>query len=513
MRDRVTTFTDATDATNDATNATNVREGRDALAVSRRCPLRDTGGVVVLVAYGAVSIGLWLCMAQWDVLAHHARDFIPLFSAQLLLYAFAAAWLHGQRLTGRGALTAIFAVALLMRLALVWQTPTASDDIYRYVWDGHIQAAGINPYQYPPEDAALIRFRDPAIYPGINRKPVRTIYPPVAEVIFRLVYTLHPNSVTWTKLAFSLLDLGIAALLARMLHQRAMNPCLVLLYAWHPLLVLEVAHSGHVDIAAVLFLLLAIGASQTGQRARAGVWLACAVLVKFYALAALPALMSGALRRRDFRLPLAFAATVVVAYVPFLSVGSHVFGFLGGYAAEEGFVSGDRYFFLQQGLRLIHRLFPVRQGMGYALAPLWLQSPATLYTALMAAVLGAVALWCVVQPPTTWRAIADRTVVLLLLLFIFTTASQPWYLLVLLVCVPLVARPLAIASSIVVACGAYGYLHWWFDARPVWPWWVEYGSRAVALAMIVAWGISLIIATYRRREWVVESPTGLESAI
>ncbi len=495
-----------------STDETNVRGDRNGIAAPRRCSLRDLGGIAMLVVYGAVSIGLWLYLGQWDILAHHAREFIPLFSAQLLLYAFAAAWLHGQRLSGRSTLTAIFAVALLMRLALVWQTPTASDDIYRYVWDGRIQTAGINPYQSPPNSPALVAFRDGAIYPGINRKPVPTIYPPIAEAIFRLVYALHPNSVTWTKFVFSMLDLGVAALLAQMLQRRGMNPCLVLLYAWHPLLLLEVAHSGHIDIAAVLFLLLAIGASQAGKRGRAGVWLACAVLVKFYVLAALPALMSGAVRRRDFRLPLAFAATVVLAYLPFLSVGSHVFGFLGGYAAEEGFVSGDRYFFLQQVLRLTHRLFPTHPGMWSALTPPWIQSPATLYTALMAATLGAVALWCMVQPPPTWRAIADRTVVLLLLLFILTTASQPWYLLVLLVCVPLVARPLAVASSIVVAGGAYGYLHWWFDARPVWPWWVEYGSRAVALAIIVAWGIGVIAARRRQRRELMR-PIELERTL
>ncbi len=386
-----------------------------------------------------------------------------------------------------------------MRLALVWQTPTASDDIYRYVWDGRIQAAGINPYQYPPNDPMLVTLRDTAIYPESTASRCARSIPPWRKRSFassmRCTRTAcrgpSSRSACWT--------LASPRCLPGCCYQRRLNPCLVLLYAWHPLLVLEVAHSGHIDIAAVLFLLLAISASQTGKSGRAGAWLACAVLVKFYVLAALPALMSGALRRRDFRLPLAFAATVALAYVPFLSVGSHVFGFLGGYAAEEGFVSGDRYFFLQQVLRLTHRLFPVRPGMGHALVPPWLQSPATLYTGMMLAALGAVALWCVLQPPATGRAVADRAVVLLLLLFIFTTASQPWYLLVLLVCLPLVARPLAIASSIVVAGGAYGYLHWWFDARPVWPWWVEYGSRAVALVILIAWGISLIITAHRRQ--------------
>ncbi len=89
-------------------------------------------------------------------------------------------------------------------------------------------------------------------------------------------------------------------------------------------------------------------------------------------------------------------------------------------------------------------------------------------------------------------------------------ATEREVYLVLLVCLPLVARPLAIASSLVVAGGAYGYLHWWFDARPVWPWWVEYGSRAVALAILLAWGISMVITAHGRRRWGMAVPAGLE---
>ncbi|MCA1724541.1 MAG: hypothetical protein LC748_09905 [Thermomicrobia bacterium] len=154
----------------------------------------------------------------------------------------------------------IFLVVLGTRLAFVPQTPTVSDDVYRYVWDGRIQAAGINPYRYAPDDPAVARFRDRAIYPGINRKPVPTIYPPIAEGVFRFIYALHPNSVAWTKLALTLLDLVTAALLVGLLARSGIRPERVLLNAWHPFLLLEVGHSGHIDVVAALFMALALWA-------------------------------------------------------------------------------------------------------------------------------------------------------------------------------------------------------------------------------------------------------------
>ena len=62
---------------------------------------------------------------------------------------------------------------------VLFPPPFLSSDMYRYVWDGRVQVAGINPYRYVPADPALQSLRDDAIYPHINRADIaRTIYPP-----------------------------------------------------------------------------------------------------------------------------------------------------------------------------------------------------------------------------------------------------------------------------------------------------------------------------------------------
>jgi hypothetical protein len=114
----------------------------------------------------------------------------------------------------------------------------------------------------------------------------------------------------------------------------------VLIYAWHPLPIWEFAGTGHVDAAAIALMTLAMLAAARDRRALAGLVLAAGTLVKPFALLVAPAIW----RRWDWRLPAAFLATLVVCYLPYLSVGRGVFGYLGEYGDEQGYVDGKGFF-------------------------------------------------------------------------------------------------------------------------------------------------------------------------
>ena len=99
--------------------------------------------------------------------------------------------------------------------------PRTSDDAYRYVWDGRVQAAGINPYRYAPADPALAELRDDAIFPKINRAEYAvTIYPPVAQMFFFLVTRLGEN-VTTMRLAMLGCEAGLVAVIRTPPRRRA----------------------------------------------------------------------------------------------------------------------------------------------------------------------------------------------------------------------------------------------------------------------------------------------------
>ncbi len=177
-------------------------------------------------------------------------------AAMLLPYVAAATWVVWRRPPRRAALVLVVAIAAVLRLALVSGEPALSNDVYRYVWDGRVQAAGINPYRYAPADPELAFLRDAEIYPRLNRIGVQTAYPPVAQGLFGGLYWLHGDSVPWTKLAIVLLDLVAIGLLAYLLARARRPPAWALVYAWHPLVVFELAGAGHVEGLAVLLVLI-----------------------------------------------------------------------------------------------------------------------------------------------------------------------------------------------------------------------------------------------------------------
>jgi hypothetical protein len=268
--------------------------------------------------------------------------FIKLALSQCALFTVAS-WLICKTPGSKTRLTVVLIFAALFRLSILFSAPTLSDDIYRYVWDGRVQAAGINPYRYIPADPNLAALRDDAIYPKINRKDyAHTIYPPAAQMFFFIV-TRVSASITGMKTAMVLAEAVTVWAIILLLNLLGLARDRILLYAWHPLVVWHFAGSGHLDALAIAFIMLAFLARVQGRSALTGIALGIATLVKLYPVALLPALY----RRRDWKSPVAFVATVLCGYIPYLTVGlKGVLGFLPEYTHEEGIESGTRFFLL-----------------------------------------------------------------------------------------------------------------------------------------------------------------------
>jgi hypothetical protein len=181
--------------------------------------------------------------------------------------------------------------ALLMRSLLLATSPSLSDDVFRYVWDGKVRNAGLDPYRYAPSAPELAYLRDP-LWNGINFKSMPTPYPPLAEALFALAYRLVPDSVKAMQFLATTFDLGIVLLLIPMLDRYGLDPRRVLIYAWNPLVVVQFAHSAHYDAAMILPLLGAIFLLAFGRRALSAGLMGVSVLTKLVPMvAALPFLL------------------------------------------------------------------------------------------------------------------------------------------------------------------------------------------------------------------------------
>jgi len=302
----------------------------------------------------------------------------------------AAAVLAG-RAKGRLVLIFILALAIAFRGYALFFEPLLSSDIYRYIWDGIVQAHGINPYRFVPADPALAHLRDATIYPNINRADYApTIYPPVAQFFFLLV----------TRFGTSTVVMRIALL--------GCEAVLMLLGIWLAVL-------GRVQYGALV--------------------IALASLVKPFAALALASIW----RPWDWKMPLAVIAAVVACYLPYVSLGWGVLGFLpSGYLSEEGLLSGEGFWLLS--------LWRLAFGeMRYDVA---------CYAVLAAALLLILAFRVAFRRERTVGTILADVNMLLLAVLLLLSPSYPWYFLIVAPFVALLANAPASAPTWAASIGA-----------------------------------------------------------
>ena len=310
----------------------------------------------------AVIVGLGSLSALIYLINFRIYDFVPAFSglAGIQLYVIMFLCLCALYLCAvlvvlkkipkqdsSWRLTAIiFFLAIFFRLCLIPSDPEVlSKDMYRYIWDGRVQQNGINPYIYPPGAEELKTMRDDRIFPNINRKDYPTLYPAGAQIFFRIFYSLVGDSVSAHKGIMVFFDILTLLLLNALFRAYGFNASRIIIYAWNPLVIFEIAYSGHLEGLTVFLMVAAIYLYAIHKKTLAIIILAVSAAVKMY-----PALLLVAFLNRGDRIKgvITFSATMVVLYLPFLGAGSKITGFLPVYLKNpyESFNAGLKYFLM-----------------------------------------------------------------------------------------------------------------------------------------------------------------------
>jgi hypothetical protein len=350
---------------------------------------------------------------------------------------------------GRPGLLACLAIAALWRLPLLASSPVLSSDVYRYLWDGRIQRLGYNPYVVVPNDPTVAHLHTPATR-QMNNPWVPTPYPPAAELFFRGV-TAIAESVWAIKTALLLCDALVVVVLLRWLTVCGRSPWGVLAYAWNPVVALEGAGSGHVDLLGALLLVTAALWLTKRRTLLATLAITLAVAVKFLPGVLAP-LFWRRVRGRDI---LAGAALLLALYLPFHGAGLLPTGSLAAYFAVWRF-NGPLFAGLE-------RFAPPSVVVGIAVA------------------LGvAVASWSrafvSVDSPSGWAWPIAVTVA-------FAPSVYPWYLLWL---TPFLGTRATLPLAVWTVSSLLTYVVWhpafqrpgW--EPPTWVLWIEYGSIVAA---------------------------------
>ena len=289
-------------------------------------PLRrlDPDARTRLLLIFAVAIAVTVALGTQSLHANSHDGYVGALLLHGLIYSAAVWAVVTTRLSAR-ALWLILGAAILFRI-IAFQVPVGlTTDAYRYVWDGRLQFAGINPYLTVPADPQLAQLQDEAIYPNINGKErYPTIYPPLAQISFLLATRLS-DSIDGVKLFMGLTEAGIVLALLTWLSTLGLPRERVLIYAWHPLPMWEFTAHGHIDAVAVLCVVLALLAAARHRPGWAGAAFAGAFLVKYW-----PVYLAAAVWRRwDWRIPAGAIATVLLLTLPYVWPGIIGFGFPG----------------------------------------------------------------------------------------------------------------------------------------------------------------------------------------
>ena len=425
----------------------------------------------------------------------------------------AAAWLL-RKVPRRASVVLILLGGIFIQAAAVSAPPAMSTDLYRYVWDGQVQAAGIDPYQYVPAATQLAGLRNDFLFypraeycvspsyvghypaaeltPGctrINRPTVPTIYPPVAEAYFLGVHYLPmaTDSSTPIQAATALAAVLVTVLLLLGLGRLGRDVRMAALWSWCPTVALEAGNNAHVDVIAVGIATAAILVLATARTTRrtvlGGILLGLAVATKLTPALTVPAL----LRRRWVTVVIAAGSTFIAVYVPHvLRVGGKVIGFLPGYLQQEGYTKGTRF----------------------GIIGLVITGPLAIAVAVLILAAVAFAVLQFTNPDRPWEGALYMTAAALAV----TTPHYQWYSLLLVMLVALDGRP----EWLAFAAGGY-YAAQPYMGRYTPPWRLEDAIAYGVPLMIVAVGW-LVRHELARRSYIGEplpatAPAAADAAV
>jgi len=282
--------------------------------------------------------------------------FFILYTIAFVLYSFAIIGISAFT-KSKGNILTVLGGALVFRLILLPSVPVHENDIYRYIWDGKVSVAGINPYKYAPIHASIkpssthqesdfeklksLKDEDPKLYRRISYKDIPTVYPPLTQLFFAVSVLLGSGSIWFMKLMFVFSDMVVVILIYMVLRLLGQNPLYVIIYAWNPLVLKEFANSGHNDVLAICCVMAAVYLVLKEKHNLSSACLGLGVLSKFYPLIFIPLFLG----KNQYKSFFTCLAVITAGYLPFFFWGqpdpASVFTGLGVYARKwstNGFI-------------------------------------------------------------------------------------------------------------------------------------------------------------------------------
>ena len=315
----------------------------------------------------------------------------------------------------------ILGSAMLLRASLMFMTPNLTDDYFRFIWDGLLFANGYNPYLILPSQfinsSHAVTGITNSLYAGLNSPNYYTAYPPVCEFIFGLSAKLAGGNILGNviiiRLVILLAEFGVIIFLHRLASKLAVSPKVVAIYAFNPLVIIELTGNLHLEAVMLLFLVLAIYLLVLRKQLYAAASFGLAVSVKLLPLIFLPLLIKRLGLAKSTIFYTVVGTTFIVLFLPFYSVD-----------LIPNFLSSLRLYF--QTFEFSASLYYLLRWIGYQFAGY--NIIATLGTVLAIVIFLTIIAIAVREKTVTWLSLFHGMLMCLTAYFLFATTVHPWYI-------------------------------------------------------------------------------------
>lgn len=289
-----------------------------------------------LADIGLLMCGLVSVLWYWKIhdlgnIGEKIPEFFSLYLVVFILYLIAMCCISCSSFKLKWRLIIILFFGLTYRFLLLPTTPTLSNDIYRYAWEGYLQTEGINPYEYSPDSKVLFNHHN-EFWSAVNNKEISAIYPPMTQIVHALVF-MGFRTIVGFKIAFLIIEGFLIITILSILKLRGQSLEKILVYVWNPLVVVETAGSGHHDVLVVSFLLGALFLIEKQKVFPAILLYSGAVLSKVYPLIMIPTFLKG----HSIKSWRVLIISLVAISLPYLTAGEKVFEGLRVYSEKWRF--------------------------------------------------------------------------------------------------------------------------------------------------------------------------------
>ena len=395
--------------------------------------------MLVLASAGVLMEASFVGMVFLRHLMQRIVPYLGLYWLAFSSYGAAVYWVI-RKPGHRGLLTMMFGMAVVFRATLLFATPpTLTGDVYRYVWDGYLVNAGVNPYAHIV-DSQYLDLVDAPIRALVDHRWMASPYLPAAQAFFAVVYRLAPDSPLAFQVAAVILDLLTGILVLDLLRRVGLPRASALIYLWNPLTIVEFAHGGHADALMNCLMMASLWALIAARsRLASVVSLVAATLTKGLPVLLLPVVVW----RWGWRRTMLYGGLVIGICLPFaLGAGWGLSGPLNGvglfgamriYAAKWNF-NGGLYHWLEvllSGYQTPGAVPPEVVGW----QPIW---AAKLIVAGILA-LALIAVWRQARSAGDDLALLRLAAIPLSAYLLLATTVHPWYVTVIIPVLPFLA--------------------------------------------------------------------------